>query len=73
MASLVCALHKHVIDIDLYIPPYLWREHVINQPLISCPCVFLTKGHHLIAKQVLIGNEGGLFLINLVHLYLIIS
>ena len=73
MASLIYALHKHVVDINLCIPSYLWTKHVIYLLLISCPCVLQTKGHHFVAKQALAGNEGSLFLINFIHLYLIIS
>ena len=72
MASLVQTLHKHVIYVHLHIQSYLWAEHVIYHPLISCPYVIQTEGHYIIAKQTLAGNEGGFFLVNFVHLYLII-
>ena len=72
MASFVQTLHKHVVNVHLHVLSYLWTEHVIYQPLISCPCVLQTEGHYLVAKQTLVGNEGGFFLVNFVHLYLII-
>ena len=73
MASLVYALHKHVVDINLYILSYLWTKHMIYQPLISCPCVLQTEGHHFVAKQSLAGDEGSLLLISFIHLDLVIS
>ena len=73
MASLVYAFHKHVVDINLYIPSYLWMKHMIYQPLISCPCVLQTEGHHFVAKQALAGDEGSLLLISFIHLDLVVS
>ena len=45
------AVVSGVSDIDFYIPPNLWMKHMVNQPLISCPRVLQTEGHHLITKQ----------------------
>ena len=73
MLFLVLTLHQHIIYIDFYILPNLWTKHMVNQSLISCPLVFQIEGHHLVAKQALIGNERCLLLVCLVHPYLIVS
>ena len=71
-APLILTLHQHVIYIDFYIPPNLWTEHVVNQPLICCPCVLQIERHHLITKQALTSDKGFFFLIRLVHSYLVV-
>ena len=73
MLSLDLTLHQHVIYIDFYIPPNLWTKHVVNQPLICCPCVLQTERHHLITKEALTGDKGCFLLVCLVHHYLIVS
>ena len=73
MLYLIQALYQHVIHIVFHVPPNLWMEHMVNQPLICCPCVLQTEGHHLITEQALISDKGCLLLVYLVHPYLIIS
>ena len=72
MLSLIQALHQHVIHIDFHVLFNLWTKHMVNQPLICCPCVLQTEGHHFVTKQALTGDKGCLLLVCLVHLYLIV-
>ena len=72
MNFLVLALHQHIVYVDFYIPPNLWTKHVVNQPLICCPCILQTERHYLITKQVLTGDKGRFFLIRLVYSYLVV-
>ena len=46
---------------------------MVNQPLICCPCILQTEGHHFVTKQALTGDKGRLLLVYLVHPYLIVS
>ena len=71
--SLVQTLYQHVIYIEFYIPSNLWMKHMVNQPLVCCPCVFQTEGHHFVTKQALTGDEWRLLSVCLVHPYLIVS
>ena len=73
MLSIVLNFHQHVIYVDFYIPPNLWMKYVVNQPLICCPCILQTKGHHLITEQAWTGDKGCLLLVCLIHPYLIVS
>ena len=73
MLFLVQNLYQHIIYINFHIPPNLWTEYMVHQLLISCPYILQPKGHHLVTKQALIGDEGCLLLIRLVHPYLVIT
>ena len=73
MLFLVQALHQHIIYINFHIMSNLWTKHIVHQPLISCPPIPQTEGHHRLVKQALTGNEGRLLLIHLIHPYLIVT
>ena len=62
-----------LIYIDFYIPSNLWMKHMVNQPLVCCPCILQTEGNHLVTKQVLTSDKGCLLLVCLIHPYLIVS
>ena len=49
---------KHVIDINFHRFTYQWSEYLGHHPLISCPCIFQTKQHYIIAVQSVWCDEG---------------
>ena len=52
---------QHVIHKNLYISANLLMEHLVHEPLISCPDIFKAKWHHLVTKQALVSDKGGFF------------
>jgi hypothetical protein len=64
------AFHQHVIYIHLHVLPDQFSKHLVHQALVSGSGIPQLKRHYLITIQSLIGNEGNLLLIYLVHLYL---
>ena len=62
-----------LIYMDFYIPSNLWTKHMVNQPLVCCPCILQIERNHLVTKQALIGDKGCLLLVCLVHPYLVVS
>ena len=65
-------LDEHVIYINLYCLANLFLEHHINQTLVGRSYVLESKGHHLVAVQVVVYDERGMLLIQDVHGDLII-
>ena len=43
MNFLVLTFHQHIVHIDFHIPPNLWTKHVVDQPLMHCPCILQPK------------------------------
>ena len=48
-------LDQHVIHIYFHCLAYLIFEHVVHQPLVSCPSILQTERHDLVAVKALIG------------------
>ena len=67
------ALYNHIINIDFNAPIQLWFEHFSHHPLISRPCVFQPKGHHLVVIVSSRSNKNCFFLIVQCQWYLMIS
>ena len=72
MIFLFFALNEHVVHIDLYVPPNLLAKHPIYQSLVCGPRILQTERHNPVAIVSLAGDEGGLLLILLCHLYLVV-
>lgn len=63
---------KQVVDVCFYIVANFLFKHLVNRPLVGGPSILKAIGHHSIAVQVLICDEGGLFFIFRAHLDLIV-
>ena len=72
MIFLFLTLDEHVVHIDRYVPPNLLAEHLVYQSLVCGPRILQTKRHNPVAIVSLAGDEGGLLLILLCHLYLVV-
>jgi hypothetical protein len=59
-------------DIHLHVSPDQFLKHLVHQALVSGSGIPQLERHYLITIQSLVGNEGSLLLIYLVHLYLIV-
>ena len=66
------SLDEHVIYINLHCLANLFLEHHIDQMLVGHSCVLESKGHHLVAVQVVVSDEEGVLLILDMHEDLII-
>ena len=72
MILLFFTLDKHVVHIYFYVPPNLFAEHLVYQSLVRGSRIFQIERHDLVAVETLAGDESGLLLIFLYHLYLVI-
>jgi len=61
----------HHVHFD--VPSNLELEHLINKSSVYSPHVLQAEGHNLVVVEPPISDEGYLFLVGLVHLYLIVS
>ena len=67
------AFYNHIINIDFNTLAQLWFEHFSHHSLISRPCIFQTKRHHLVVIISSGSNKSCLFLIVQRQWYLVIS
>ena len=51
LLKIVLALDEHVVHIYLYVPPNLFTEHLVYQPLVRGPCVLQAEGHDLVTVE----------------------
>ena len=64
---------NYVVHVDLDLLVHHIVEQSYHSPLISCPGVLASKGHHLVTERSPQGDEGSLFHILRRHLYLIVT
>ena len=65
--------YEHIIDINLHGFTYQGSKNLGHHPLISCPCIFQTKRHYVVAVQS-VGRDKGCFLcVKLVYRNLMVS
>ena len=64
---------KHIIDINLHGFTYQGSEYFGHHPLISCPCVFQTKRHYVIAVKSMERDKGCFLHVKRVHRNLMVS
>ena len=57
---------------DIYATTDQAPEHVVDQSLVSGPCIFEAEGHYPITVGSLIGKERGLLFVTRVYVYLIV-
>jgi disulfide bond formation protein DsbB len=69
----VLHFYQHVINVYFYISPDLVVEHLVHQPLVSCPYVLQSEWHDFITKKPFAGDEGSLLLIIFVHHDLVVA
>lgn len=65
-------LHKHVINIDLHISPYIGSEHSGHHPVVGSSRVLQIEWHDFLALEALLGDEGGVLMVYEMHLNLVI-
>lgn len=56
-----------IIDIDFYVTPYFLFEHLVYEPLISCPDILEAKGHHFVTVDARCGGESCMYLVFFSH------
>ena len=59
--------YEHIIDINLHGFTYQGSEYPGHRPLISCPYVFQTKRHYVVAVQSMGCDEGYFLYVRSVH------
>ena len=65
--------NKHIININFHGLTYEVCEHLVDESLIGCSCVFLSKRHDLVAIDSSFGDESSFFLVIRVHEDLVVS
>ena len=64
---------NYVVHVDLDLLMHHIMEQSYHGPLISCPGILESKGHHLVTERPPQGDESSLFHILWRHLYLIVT
>ena len=51
------ALYQHVVHVNLHIPPNLMCEHFVHLPLMCGTRILVSKRHHYVAEETLVGDK----------------
>ena len=68
MVCLSLAFNHHVIDVGIHSFTNNWLEHLGDHPLICSSDIF-----YLVAEYAVKGDENSVFLIGIVHDYLVVT
>ena len=73
MILLFLTFYKHAVHIYFYVSSNLLAEHLVYPSLVRGSRIFQVERHDPVAIETLAGDEDGLLLILLCHLYLVVS
>ena len=70
--QLFLTLEKYIVHVHFHVPPNLFFEHLVYQPLVGCSCIFQPKGHYFVTVEPLACDESSFLLVFLCYFYLVV-
>lgn len=65
-------LYQHIIHVHLHHLSYLLHKYLVHQPLVRGSCILEPKGHYCAVVKPLIDDRKDVFLVELMHLDLVV-